>query len=79
MNTSLLQGKKQKKMKNYGQSVFDKNGTPQVNGRVTHWLASGRGRTYVKKEKKCDLMPFTASKSDKAHSCAKYLMIFHDR
>ena len=66
-------------MKNFGQSDFDQNGTPQVNGSVTHCLASGRGRTYVKEVKKCDLMPFTASKSDKAHPCAKFLIILHDR
>ena len=66
-------------MKNFGQSIFDNNGTPQVNSRVTHCLGSRRGHTYVKEVKKCDLMPFTASKLDKAHSCAKFLMIFHDR
>ena len=70
---------KPQKIKKFGQSVFDKNGTFQVNRRVTLCLASRRGRTYVKEVKKCDLMPFTASKSDKAHSCAKFLMIFHDR
>ena len=66
-------------MKNFGQSVFDNNGTPQVNGRVTHCLGSRRGRIYVKEVKKSDLMPFTASKSDKAHSCAKFMKIIHGR
>ena len=71
--------KKTKKIKNFGQSIFDKNSTFQVNCRDTHCLASGRGHTYVKEVKKCDLMPSTASKSDKAHSCAKFLKIIHGR
>ena len=71
--------KNRKKINYFGQSIFDKNGTFQVNRRATHCFASGRGRTNVKEVKKCDLMPFTASKLDKAHPCAKFLIIFHDR
>ena len=48
----LVKRKKTENMKNFDQSIFDNNGTPQVNGRVTHCLGSRRGRTYVKEVKK---------------------------
>ena len=59
------------KIKNFGQSDFDKNGTFQSNSRVTHCLGGGLVFTYIKEGEKCDLMPFSASKSDNAQPCKK--------
>ena len=66
-------------MKNFSQSALDKNSTFQCNRRVTHCLGGGLVFTYVKEVKKCGLMPCSASKSDGAQPCKKFLIIFHDR